>query len=61
MKKIQYTPRQKKRASTFMALGTSEYEAAEKLIGSGLYRESVVHLYFTCFYVSQALLCKTIT
>jgi uncharacterized protein (UPF0332 family) len=57
MKKLVYTPREKKRASTLMVLGTSEREAAEKLIEAGLYREAVVHLYFTCFYVSQALLC----
>ena len=40
-----------------MALGTSERDAAEKLIENGLYREAVVHLYFTCFYISQAMLC----
>jgi uncharacterized protein (UPF0332 family) len=56
MKKLKYTPRQKKRASSLMALGTSERDAAEKLIEAGLYREAVVHLYFTCFYVSQAML-----
>lgn len=43
-----------------MALGTSECEAAEKLVEAGLYREAVVHLYFTCFYVSQALLSDKI-
>jgi uncharacterized protein (UPF0332 family) len=43
-----------------MALGTSELEAAVKLVEVGLYREAVVHLYFTCFYVSQALLCDKI-
>lgn len=57
MKSLKYTPKQKKRASTLMALGTSECAAAEKLIEAGLFREAVVHLYFTCFYVSQALLC----
>ena len=41
-----------------MALGTSEVEAAQKLVEEGLYREAVVHLYFTCYYVSQALLCR---
>lgn len=60
MKKLRYTPAQKKRASTMMALGTSEYEAAGKLISAGLYREAAVHLYFTCFYVSQAVLCQTL-
>lgn len=43
-----------------MALGTSERDAAEKLIDAGLYREAVVHLYFTCFYISQSLLCAII-
>lgn len=60
MKKLVYTPAQKKHASTMMALGTSELVAAEKLISAGLYREVVVHLYFTCFYVSQAVLCQTL-
>jgi uncharacterized protein (UPF0332 family) len=57
MNKIKYTSKQKKRASTLMALGTSETQAAEKLVEEGLYREAIVHLYFTCFYISQALLC----
>ncbi|MFA6055523.1 MAG: HEPN domain-containing protein [Thermodesulfovibrionales bacterium] len=57
MKTLTLTPKLKKRASSLLALGTSEYEAAEKLIETGLYRESVVHLYFTCFYIAQALLC----
>lgn len=60
MKKIIYNPRQKKRASSLMALGTSERDAAQKLIEAGLYREAVVHLYFTCFYVSQAMLCHVL-
>jgi uncharacterized protein (UPF0332 family) len=60
MKKVKYNPRQKKRASTLMALGTSERDAAEKLIEAELYREAVVHLYFTCFYVSQAMLCDVV-
>ncbi len=58
MRKLEYTPRQKRRASSLMALGTSELEAAEKLVSVQLYREAVVHLYFTCFYVSQAVLCR---
>lgn len=57
MKPLPYDPHQKKRASTLMALGTSEHEAATKLIEVGLCREAVVHLYFTSFYISQALLC----
>lgn len=60
MKKLAYTPIQKKRASTLMALGLSEFEAASKLIDTGLYREAVVHLYFTCFYTSQAVLCHVL-
>lgn len=43
-----------------MALGASERDAAQKLIEAGLYREAVVHLYFTCFYVSQAVLCHVV-
>jgi uncharacterized protein (UPF0332 family) len=58
---LQYTPRQKRRASTLMALGTSELDAAEKLVEAKLFREAVVHLYFTCFYVSQALLCDKVS
>jgi len=43
-----------------MALGQSECGAAAKLINEGLYREAIVHLYFTCYYVSQAVLCHKI-
>lgn len=43
-----------------MALGQSECAASGKLIADGYYRESVVHLYFTCYYVSQALLCHKV-
>ena len=43
-----------------MALGSSECEASERLLDGDLYREAVVHLYFTCFYVSQALLCDSL-
>ena len=60
MKQLKYNPREKRRASTLMALGTSERDAAGKLIEAELYREAVVHLYFTCFYVSHALLCKVL-
>ncbi|EKE27056.1 MAG: hypothetical protein ACD_4C00069G0001 [uncultured bacterium (gcode 4)] len=56
MKKLSLSPRQKKKASTLMALGTSELEAAISLIEDGLYREALVHLYFTCFYITQAIL-----
>lgn len=61
MKKLKYSARQKKRSSSLMALGTSERDAANKLIDEGLYREAVVHLYFTCFYISQAMLCKVLS
>jgi len=55
-----YGVREKKRASSLLALGSSEFEAAENLWEKGLFREAVVHLYFTCFYVSQALLCDSL-
>lgn len=58
MKKLKYTPAQKRRASTKLALGISEQEAAETLLEKKLYREALVHMYFTCFYVSQALLVQ---
>lgn len=61
MKPLNYTPKQKRRASTLMALGTSECQAADKLVEVELFREAVVHLYFTCFYVSQAILCDKST
>jgi uncharacterized protein (UPF0332 family) len=60
MKMLKYSTRQKRRGSSLMALGTSERDAAERLVEAGLYREAVVHLYFTCFYVSQALLCHVL-
>lgn len=60
MEKIFFNPQQKKRASTLLALGVSESEAAGNLIEAGLFREAVVHLYFTCFYISQALLCHVL-
>ena len=58
MKKLEYSFNQKKRASTLVALALSECDAAGKLIETSLYREALVHMYFTCFYTSQALLCK---
>ncbi|MFC1667648.1 HEPN domain-containing protein [Candidatus Omnitrophota bacterium] len=57
MKKKKYNYRQKRRASTLLALGLSEYEAAEVLIKNNLFREAVVHIYFCSFYLTQALLC----
>jgi uncharacterized protein (UPF0332 family) len=56
--KIEYTFKQKKRASTLLSLGLSELEASETLAEKLLYREALVHMYFCCFYVSQALLVK---
>lgn len=53
---LNYTLPRKKKASTLLSLGLSELEAAENLINAELFRESVVHLYFCAFYVSQALL-----
>ena len=58
MLKLDYTYQQKRRASTLMALGSSEYEAAELLVCEQLYREAVVHMYFASFYLSQALLVQ---
>ena len=54
--KLTYTYPQKKRASTLVSLGLSEQEAAEALVENELFREAVVHMYFTCFYLSQAIL-----
>jgi uncharacterized protein (UPF0332 family) len=61
MLNLQYNYRQKKKASTKLALGLSECEAAELLLQEGLYRECVVHLYFCCFYISQSFLSDKIT
>lgn len=58
MLKLEYTHKQKKRASTQLSLALSELEASETLIGHELYREALVHMYFCCFYASQALLVK---
>jgi len=60
MKRLQLSYKNKKRASTLLALAQSEYEAAECLIEKKLYKEAVVHLYFTCFYASQSLLVNNI-
>lgn len=58
MKRLNYKYKQKKRASTLLALCLSELEAAELLVEKELFREAVTHLYFTCFYASQALLIQ---
>lgn len=54
--KLAYDYSGKKRASTLVSLALSEYEATETLMRKELFREAVVHMYFTCFYLSQALL-----
>lgn len=46
----------KKKSSTFFALATGEYEAAKLLVEEELYKESVVHLYFSAFYLAQSVL-----
>lgn len=60
MFRLDYTITQKRRASTLIALGSSEFEAASTLIEAELYREAVVHMYFACFYLSQAFLVSDI-
>lgn len=61
MKKLNYNIKQRKKASTLFALTLTEIEAANSLIQIQLFRESVVHLYFASFYISQALLLKYLT
>jgi uncharacterized protein (UPF0332 family) len=58
MLKLEYTYSQKRRSSTLLALGSSEFDAAEILVSEELYRESVIHMYFASYYISQALLVK---
>lgn len=61
MFKLDYTHKQKKRASTLLSLALSELEASETLVEHELFREALVHMYFCCFYASQALLVKRVT
>lgn len=58
MKKLSliYNYKEQKKSSTMLALAQSECDAAEFLIEKKLYKEAVVHLYFTCFYATQSLL-----
>ena len=56
MLKLQYNSSQKKKASTNLSLAKSEFEAAGILIDKKFYREAIVHMYFSCYYTSQALL-----
>lgn len=58
MLKLSYSHKQKKRASTLLSLALSELEASETLTEANLSREALFHMYFCCFYVSQALLVQ---
>lgn len=58
MKKIKCDIKQRKRASTLIALASTEIEAVQALIEKQLFRESIVHLYFASFYLSHALTLK---
>ena len=60
MRKLEYTIRQRKKASTLLALASGEIEAAQTLLQASLYRESAVHLYFASFYISQSPLRRTL-
>lgn len=60
MFKLDYSHKHKKRASTLLSLASSELEASNILVEHELYREALVHMYFCCFYISQALLIKQI-
>lgn len=44
-----------------LALGLGEYAAAEILIEKGVYRESLTHLYFCSYYLSQAVCADVLT
>lgn len=48
-------PKKKKQANTKLSVALGEYEAASALIEKKFYRESVIHLYFCSFYLSQAV------
>ncbi|WP_439578896.1 hypothetical protein, partial [Elioraea sp.] len=58
MKKLEYSYKQTRQASTLLSLCLSELEASEVLVERELFREAIVHMYFCSFYVSQALLAK---
>ena len=60
MNKLEYDIKQRKKASTLLALASTEIEAVNALIEKELFRESVVHLYFAAFYLSHALLLKNL-
>lgn len=61
MLKLEYTHKQKRRASTRLSLALSELEASETLVQRELFREALVHMYFCSFYTSQALLAKVLS
>jgi uncharacterized protein (UPF0332 family) len=48
--------RQKKKATTKFSIATGELMAAQELITKGLFKESVIHLYFCSFNLAQATL-----
>ena len=56
--KLDYNPRQRKKASNLLSLAKGELVAAHALLEKELYRESVVHMYFCCFYLARALLVR---
>ena len=56
-KRIVYSNiRQKKKATTKFSISTGELLAAQELVAKGLYKESVIHLYFCSFNLAQATL-----
>ena len=61
MLKLEYTYKQKKRASTLLSLALSELEASTTLVERSLNREALVRMYFCCFYASQAQLVTKIS
>lgn len=42
-------------------MAKTEVEAVDVLLNKELYREAVVHLYFSFFYISQSLICNQLT
>lgn len=57
---LKYNARQKRKSSFLLSLAQKEFEAAQVLIEGDLYRESITHIYFSCYYSSQALLVHEI-
>jgi uncharacterized protein (UPF0332 family) len=50
----------KKKASTNFSLATGELLAANELVTKKLYKEAIVHLYFSSFYLAQSTLADTL-